>query len=215
MTNRAARRSEMRTNDRRRGIQRNTRRGWWRFAPRVATAAAVVALVALVVLAYRAAGGGSGASPDTMVSRDAPDFTLPTLDGQQVSLSDFRGEKNVLLFFNEGYGCDPCWQQALALQQNLEKYTEMETEVFAVMVDPPDLLRREASRWGITLPILVDATTGVAQSYDALGGMHANKPNHTFVLISKEGKISWAQDYASMWVDNESVVRQIQGVAAQ
>jgi len=172
-----------------------------------------VALVALVILAYRAVGGGSGASPDEMVSRQAPDFTLPTLDGRQVTLSDFRGEKNVLLFFNEGYGCDPCWQQALALQQNLEQYAEMDTEVFPVMVDPRDLLAREATRWGITLPILVDATTSVAASYDALGGMHANKPNHTFVLIGKEGTIRWAQDYASMWVDNESVVRQVQTVA--
>jgi peroxiredoxin len=172
-------------------------------------------LVALVILAYRAAGGGGGASPDTMVSREAPDFTLPTLDGQQVTLSDFRGDTNVLLFFNEGYGCDPCWQQALALQQSLDQYTDMETEVFAVMVDPPDLLAREASRWGITLPILVDVTTGVSQSYDALGGMHANKPNHTFVLIDKEGKIGWAQDYPSMRVDNESVVRQVQSVTRQ
>ena len=33
----------------------------------------------------------------------APDFTLPDFDGEPVSLSGFRGEKNVLLVFNRGF----------------------------------------------------------------------------------------------------------------
>ncbi len=33
----------------------------------------------------------------------APDFTLPDFNGDEVSLSDFRGEKNVLLVLNRGF----------------------------------------------------------------------------------------------------------------
>jgi peroxiredoxin len=33
----------------------------------------------------------------------APDFTLTDLDGKNVSLSDFRGSKNVVLVFNRGF----------------------------------------------------------------------------------------------------------------
>jgi peroxiredoxin len=109
--------------------------------------------------------------------------------------------KEVEVQLVSGFGCKPC--------------DKLETEVFAVMVDPRDLLAREASRWGLTLPILVDGSTSVSQSYDALGGMHANKPNHTFVLVDKTGKIRWAQDYVSMWVDNESVVQRVQSAAQQ
>jgi cytochrome oxidase Cu insertion factor (SCO1/SenC/PrrC family) len=34
----------------------------------------------------------------------APDFNLPAVDGRTVSLSDFIGDKNVLLYFSMGYG---------------------------------------------------------------------------------------------------------------
>lgn len=80
------------------------------------------------------------------------------------------------------------------------------------MVDPPDLLAQEAGRWGLTLPILVDRSTQVSQSYDALGGMHANKPNHTFVLVDKDGVVRWSRDYASMWVENDVVVEQVRSL---
>ena len=196
-----------------RAERRAARRRWWRTIRRGAAALSVVAIAVLVVLAYRASGGGGGSSSEELVSSQAPDFTLPTLDGGQVKLSDFRGEKNVLLFFNEGYGCAPCWQQAVALQDTLAEFTAAETEVFTVMVDPPDLLAREAARWGLTLPILVDRDTHVSHSYNALGGMHANKPNHTFVFVDKDGVVRWDEDYPSMWVENDVVVEQVRSLA--
>jgi len=208
----AHRSSGQRERARARVERRVRRRRWWRVARRIAVGLAIGVLAVALILAYRAAGGG-GASPEKLVASQAPDFTLPTLDGGQVKLSDFRGEKNVLLFFNEGYGCEPCWQQAVLLQQNLEEFTRTETEVLAVMVDPPDLLAREAARWRLSLPILLDQSTSVSQAYNALGGMHANKPNHTFVLIDKEGTVRWSQDYASMWVENEAVVQQVRSLA--
>ncbi len=204
--------SGRRAGARARAERRAARRRWWRTMRRTAAVLGLVALVAVVILAYRVAGGGGDSPSAELVGREAPDFTLPTTDGRQVKLADFRGEKNVLLFFNEGLGCAPCWQQARLLQDNLEAFTALDTEVFTVMVDPPDLLAREAGRWGLTLPILVDQSTEVSQAYNALGGMHANKPNHTFILVDKGGVVRWDQDYASMWVENEVVVEQVRGL---
>ncbi len=59
------------------------------------------------------------------------------------------------------------------------------------------------------MPILVDQSTKVSRAYDALGGMHANKPDHKFVLISREGTILWAADYPSMWVPGDAVLKQV------
>jgi len=191
--------------------RRAARKRSWSIVQKAGVVLAIGVLAVTLIVAYRAAGGG-GASPEKLVASQAPDFTLSTLGGGQVKLSDFRGEKNVLLFFNEGYGCEPCWQQAALLQQNLEEFTRTETEVLAIMVDPPDLLAREASRWRLTLPILLDQSTAVSQSYNALGGMHANKPNHTFVLIDKEGMVRWSQDYASMWVEKETLMQQVKSL---
>src|SRR5262245_29526962 len=40
----------------------------------------------------------------------APAFTLPSSQGQQVRLADYRG-RSVLLYFQEGLSCQPCWDQ--------------------------------------------------------------------------------------------------------
>jgi peroxiredoxin (alkyl hydroperoxide reductase subunit C) len=37
------------------------------------------------------------------IDKEAPDFALKDFNGEPVSLSDFRGEKNVLLAFNRGF----------------------------------------------------------------------------------------------------------------
>jgi len=195
--------------------RRRTRRHLWSIARRAGVVLAVAGFAAVLVLAYRGSMANSPPATD-MSSRPAPGFTLPLLGGGEVSLADFKDKKNVLLFFNEGYGCAPCWQQAVELQADMEALSAMETEVFAVMVDPPNLLKSEASRWGLgKLPILVDESRKVSKSFDALGGMHADKPNHTFVLITSDGRIVWDADYPSMRADSEAVVQQVRALVGQ
>jgi len=41
--------------------------------------------------------------PRVEMNTAAPDFTLEDFNGQQIKLSDFRGEKNVLLVLNRGF----------------------------------------------------------------------------------------------------------------
>ncbi len=76
-----------------------------------------------------------------------------------------------------------------------------------------NLTKNEARRYGIKeLPVLVDENTKVSKSYNALGGMHANKPNHTFVLIDERGGILWSADYPSMWIENEVVLGMVKSL---
>lgn len=198
---------------RRVGAQRRARRRFIRLAAQSLMVVGVVAVASLLIWAYRAAGPEQASSSPDMVAKPAPEFSLQTTDGKTVNLSDFRDKKNVLLFFNEGYGCDPCWQQTAQLQSDLKTFADMDVEVFAVMVDKPSLIKSEMARWGLTaIPILVDQSTNVSKSYDALGGMHANKPDHKFVLISRSGDILWAADYPSMRVDGAEVVKKVKNL---
>ncbi len=77
-----------------------------RLAPAIIGVVFVALAVGLVVL-YR--GGDDGSSPEPSsagggiaAAGPAPAFTLPAIDGSTISLAEFRGENNVLLFFNEG-----------------------------------------------------------------------------------------------------------------
>ena len=167
----------------------------------------------LVVLARQRQHQTGEAAP---LSGMAPDFSLPAVNGEPVTLSSFRGQKNVLLFFNEGYGCAPCWQQAQDLQKRAQDLSDANTEFIDVMVDPSSLIKSEVSRWGLKMPVLSDTDRRVSRSYNTLGfGMHADKPNHTFVFIDKTGEIRWWQDYASMRAPTDEVVQKVKALAAQ
>lgn len=60
------------------------------------------ALLAASVPAFAAAPDETGEEPGPAVGSEAPGFTLPALDGREVSLSDFRGEAPVVLVFFRG-----------------------------------------------------------------------------------------------------------------
>lgn len=132
-----------------------------------------------------------------LLGMDAPDFTLPSSNGNTVSLSDYRGKKNVLLYFQEGVMCDPCWKQTLDIEKKYDKFQALDTELITITVDPLNAVTKNAKRFGITLPVLADENLKVSSNYDVLeDSMHpGERPGHTFVLVDKNGKVVWRKAY--------------------
>ncbi len=129
----------------------------------------------------------------------APNFSLPNLNGEKISLSDFKGKKNVLLFFNEGAGCGSCFQQIQDMQASLSEFNKLEVEVIPISTNSPSVLRLEAQSRNISMPIYFDSDLSVSKKFTALKySMHPGKvPGHTFVLIGKDGEIKWRWDWKS------------------
>lgn len=160
-------------------------------------------VLGIALLVPVASMGWQGVKSDrkqtTTVARQAlaPDFTLPSTTGGTITLSDFRGKSNVLLYFMEGVGCDPCFQQSRDIQNEYDKFKAMDMELLTITVDPLDGLRKIARKLGITLPILADEDLKVSTMYDALkDSMHpGSRPGHTFVLVDKKGNVVWRKDY--------------------
>jgi len=129
----------------------------------------------------------------------APSFTLPTTSGKNISLSDYLGKKNVLLYFMEGVMCDPCFQQLKDIQTQYGKFRSLNIDVLTITVDPVNALVKDSTRFGITLPILDDGSDNLAVSkaYGMLdNSMHpGSRPGHSFVLISTDGNIVWKNHY--------------------
>ncbi|MBI5287581.1 MAG: redoxin domain-containing protein [Chloroflexi bacterium] len=195
-------------------VQRRRRRGVAQSIMFVAISASFVVLAGILVVLSRGAAHDVGNA--TPLTGMAPDFTLPSVNGQPVTLSSYKGQSNVLLYFNEGYGCAPCWQQAHDIQTRRADLAAADTEFFNIMVDPPGLIRDEVSRWNLTMPVLSDSDRSVSRQYNMLGfGMHANKPNHTFVFIDKAGEILWWQDYPSMRASTDEVMDTIQELSGK
>jgi peroxiredoxin len=149
--------------------------------------------------------GGRSSSGGAVTPMRAPGFTLPSTAGGRTSLSDFAGH-NVLLYFNEGVGCDACFYQTEELEKSASEFAAKDIQVVPIVMNPIDQVRSELARFSIKTPYLVDDGT-VSSAYGVLGkGMHANLPGHGFVFIDKTGKIRWEKEYPSMYASAGEVL---------
>lgn len=171
---------------------------WWR-KPRTIRSLALAASLAVVigVFAWLVVRGEGEGGPKEYLREPAPAFTLPTIAGEQVSLADHLGRHNLLLFFNEGMGCSPCFDQIVDLEDDWGRFQTLDVELVSVMVDPLEELLAEAESRGITGIVAADEDKSVSEAYDAMeASMHPGvKPGHTFVLVNKNGEMIWRWDW--------------------
>lgn len=115
-----------------------------------------------------AALGGRRSLAESKLQRDglpagtpAPDFTLPRLDGGELSLSDLRGRKVLLVFSDPN--CGPC--DALAPQ--LEQLARRTPEVQVLMVSRGDVEanRVKVAEHGLTFPVVLQRQWEISRQY--------------------------------------------------
>jgi peroxiredoxin len=127
----------------------------------------------------------------------APTFTLTSGTGGQVSLTAFRG-RNVLLYFQEGLSCQPCWDQIKDLEQNQAALKTAGVDaVVSITTDPANLIGQKAADEKLTTPVLSDPSLQVSQAYNAnqYGMMGEMRDGHSFILVGPDGRIRWRADY--------------------
>jgi len=183
----------------------------------VIAAIATIVFLGYLVLSSSPSSQNGGSSNMTSLGNlklgdRAPDFTLPATNGSTVSLNQYKG-KNVLLYFQEGVMCQPCWKQIGTMQKNSDKFKAIETKVIAIGVDTTadwgPILKAE----GVTsIPVLIDNERKVSKEYGVLdlpSQMHSDRPGHTYILVDKWGKIRWIADYPTMRITDEKVISSI------
>jgi len=169
---------------------------------RAAIAAGVAAAVAgLFVIYSNASHSGAGAYPYQVASpgpgQAAPAFTLAASTGGQISLSQYRG-KSVLLFFQEGLSCQPCWTQIADMEKHAAQLRAAGIgQVLSITTDPVGGITQKTRDMGLTTPVLSDPGLAVSRSYGAnkYGMMGMSADGHTFILVGPNGVIRWRADY--------------------
>lgn len=170
---------------------------------------AVAWAVGLTVIIGLVAAMMLTSSPESSTqTRIAPDFTLTNTDGESVSLGDLRGQ-NVLLYFSEGAGCQPCLVQMGEIEKNAKAFEKMDVAVLPIVMDSRDQITNDMSLNGVTTPFLLD-DGAVSKAYSTLGnGMHAGLPGHSFGLIDKQGEQRWYGEYPSMWLAPDQLLAEV------
>lgn len=113
---------------------------------------------------------GSGSSAKSGGPK-APDFTLPSLDGDSISLSDYEGEKVVIVDF-WATTCDPCLAEMPELIELYEKKKDQGFEILAVATDGSETqaaVSATVAKFKMPFPILLDPETEVMDLYNPKG----------------------------------------------
>ncbi len=113
-----------------------------------------------------ASATASGVIPSPRQGFAAPDFTLETLDGRQVTLSELRGKAVVVNLWASW--CPPCRAEMPALQAAYEADRDRGLEILAVDMtwqDREEDARQFVDDFGLTFPIPLDRDGTVARQY--------------------------------------------------
>ncbi|MDE3077648.1 MAG: peroxiredoxin family protein [Chloroflexota bacterium] len=127
----------------------------------------------------------------------APPLHLTATDGTVADLAAWRGQ-GVLLFFQEGIACEPCWTQIKDMEAQLAPFQALGVDkIVSITSDPLGALKRKVSDEGITTPVLSDPSLAVSRTYQAnlYGMMGTSTDGHSFILVGKDGVVKWRADY--------------------
>jgi peroxiredoxin len=169
--------------------------------------AATVVLAALVGLGaiywFNMPGRGNSAGKyKFQVGNPGPGQTAPPIRlasdiGGTFDLASVRG-RTVLLYFQEGLTCQPCWDQLKDIEKSGDDLRALGIDlIVSITTDPVELLRQKAIEERLHTPILSDPDLAVSKSYQAnsYGMMGTSRDGHTFVVIGPDGQIKWRADY--------------------
>ncbi len=120
------------------------------------------------------------------VGDKAPDFTLPSQMGDNVTLSEFFGKKNVVLYFypkDESIGCT---KEACSFRDSYEELTSLGAEVIGVSSQSVSSHKSFATHYGLPFLLLSDEGSVVRKLY----GVHSSMgliPGRVTYIIDKAG----------------------------
>lgn len=124
----------------------------------------------------------------------APAFTLPAHNGEKVSLKDFKGKKQVVLFFYPKDNTSGCTKETCSFKDNIAKIESKDAVVLGVNRDSVKSHIKFVEKFELPFLLLSDEDEEICKKYDVIkekvmcGKATVGIERSTFI-INKEGKI--------------------------
>ena len=130
---------------------------------------AVIVVVAVAVVIGVVVFGGKHTFTPVNVGLQAPDFTLPDLDGNQVDFSEYKGKVVFLNFW--ATWCEPCKEEMPSMQLLYDTFKRRSFVVVAVSVDSSSVegVKKFVDKYGLTFPVLHDRRGKIKEKYKTTG----------------------------------------------
>jgi peroxiredoxin len=128
---------------------------------------------------------------------EAPPIELPSTEGGTFDLASARGQ-TVLLYFQEGLMCQPCWDQLKDMEARWGEFEALGiNKTVSITTDPLNALEQKVESESISTPVLSDPNLAVSKTYNTnkYGMMGESRNGHTFIVVGPDGEIKWRADY--------------------
>ncbi len=126
------------------------------------------------------------------IGQTAPDFSLTNQFGEKVTLSSFKGEKNVVVVFYPFSFTGTCTGELCALRDDLSAFQNEGAELLAISCDSPFTQKVFATQENYNFPVLSDFWPhgAVAEAFGVFNAERGCAIRGTFI-IDKEGILRW------------------------
>ena len=129
----------------------------------------------------------------------APAFTLVNQDGDKVSLRQFKGKKNVVLYFYPRAMTPGCTVQACGIRDSEKAFARANTVVLGVSPDPVAKLKKFIDKHDLNFDLLSDEDHAVTGKYGAWGrkkfmGREFMGVLRTTFIIGRDGRLKHVMD---------------------
>ena len=128
------------------------------------------------------------------VGNMAPAFTLKNQKDEKVSLKDFKGEKNVVLYFYPKALTPGCIVQAEGIRDSKKAFAKLDTVVLGVSPDPVKKLVSFTEKKELNFTLLSDEDHKIADKYGVWGpkkfmGREFDGIHRITFIIGKDGRL--------------------------
>ena len=148
------------------------------------------------------------------VGTQAPEFTLLDQRGNRISLADYVGKKNVVIYFYPKAMTPGCTVQACGIRDTYAKFEALDTVVLGVSPDSVDRLVKFEDKQELNFKLLSDEDHSVTDSFGAwglkkfMGREYMGVMRSTFV-IDKQGDIVMVMEKVKTKSHHEDVLNWI------
>jgi glutaredoxin-dependent peroxiredoxin len=123
------------------------------------------------------------------VGTAAPEFTLPSTSGSDVTLSKLRGNNVLLAFFPLAF-TRVCTTEMCSFSEDLAAFREADTEVLPISVDSIPTLREFKAKEQFSVDLLSDFKRDVSRRYGTLVE-ELFFSSRAYILIDRDGIVRW------------------------
>jgi peroxiredoxin len=121
----------------------------------------------------------------------APEFTAASTSGKDVSLSSFRGKRNVLLAFFPLAFTGTCTKELVCFTEDFDQFAGKGVEILPISVDSTASLREFKNKLQMKTELLSDFKRDISRAYGVLNEDRFYS-NRAYFLVDKGGRVRWS-----------------------